>query len=149
MKRIVFLNHNQEQFGTYYRCFFLAKGLSEKGYKVTMLCASGKDFDLRVRKKRINDRFQIITLPRVKYHTFFTGQIELRLPITLLYILFARYDMCHAFTVAQPQIGIPAWVAKKIRKKKLIVDWDDAWGDGFALHHPAMVRRYRNLLVPN
>lgn len=141
MKRVLFLNHNQENFGTYYRCFFLAKGLSEKGYQVTMLCASGKNFDLLVRKKKINDNFFIITLPRIKYHKYFTGQLELRLPITMAYVLFGHYDICHAFTVAQPQIGIPAWLAKKIRRKKLIVDWDDAWEDGFAQHHPWPIKQ--------
>lgn len=144
MKKVLFLNHNQENFGTYYRCLFLAKGLSQKGYRVKMLCASGKNLDLLVRRKKINDNFTIITLPRVKYHEYFTGQIIFRLPLAIFYVLFSKYDICHAFTVAQPQIGIPAWVAKKIRRKKLIVDWDDAWEDGFAEYHPKFVR---NILV--
>ena len=141
MKKILFLNHNQENFGTYYRCLFLAKGLSENGYKIKMLCASGKNFDLFIRKKKINENFTIITLPRIKYHQYFTGQIGLRLPLTILYVLFDNYDICHAFTVAQPQIGIPAWMAKVIKRKKLIVDWDDLWGKGFAEEHSSFISK--------
>jgi len=141
MKKILFLNHNQENFGTYYRCFFLAKGLSEHGYEVKMLCASGKKFDLLVRRKKINENFSIITLPRIKYHEYFTGQLLFRLPLALFFVLFGNYDICHAFTVAQPQIAVPAWAAKVIRRKKLIIDWDDLWGGGFADEHGGMISK--------
>ena len=139
--KILFLNHNQEKIGTYFRCFWLGKNLSEMGHKITMICASGRKFDLLIRRRKVNKNFTIITLPRIKYGKFLTGQIELRLPLTILYVLFLRYDVCHAFTVAQPQIGIPAWVAKKIRRKRLIVDWDDLWGGGFADFHASIIKR--------
>lgn len=125
--------------GTYFRCYFIADGLSKCGYQVTMICASGKSFDLLIRRQKINKHFIIVTLPRIKYHQYFTGQALLRLPLTILYILFARYDLLYAFTVAQPQVGVPAWIAKKIRGKKLIVDWDDLWGGGFAKVHGGIV----------
>jgi len=140
MKKVLLLNHNQENFGTYYRCLFLAKGLSKSGYKVVMSCASGKKFDLLVRSKKIDDNLTIITLPRIKYHKYFTGQI-LRLFISIFQVLFFDYDICYAFTVAQPQIGFPAWVAKRVRKKKLIVDWDDLWGGGFSVEHSGLVAK--------
>lgn len=141
MKRILILNHNQEGFGTYFRCLFLGKGLSRRGYKITMLCASGGKFDLLVRRKKINENFSIITLPRIKYHEYFTGQLLFRLPLALFFVLFSSYDICYAFTVAQPQIGLPAMIAKVLRKKKLIVDWDDLWGGGFADEHTGIVAR--------
>jgi len=139
--RLLILNHNNENYGTYYRCFFLGKYLSQLGHDVTMICASGKNFDLLVRTKRISSNFKVVTLPRIKYHKYFTGQLELRFPLSLLFILFYRYDVLHAFTVAQPQIGIPAWVAKKIRGKKVIVDWDDLWGGGFGDEHPFPIKQ--------
>ncbi len=138
MKTILILNHNQENFGTYFRCFFLGQGIAAKGYQVKMICASGKNFDLLIRKKRINASFTIYTLPRIKYHQYFTGQL-LRLFITLPFILFSQYDICHAFTIAQPQIAIPAFLAKVFRRKKLIVDWDDLWGGGFAEEHTSII----------
>jgi len=139
--RILILNHNNENYGTYFRCFFLGKYLAMRGHTVTMLCASGRNFDFLIRSKKINSNFKIITLPRVRYHKYFTGQLELRLPVLLVFVLFYRYDILHAFTVAQPQIGIPAWIAKKIRGKKLVIDWDDLWGGGFSEEHPFPIKQ--------
>ena len=141
MKKILILNHNHERFGTYFRCYFIAEGLSKFGYKVTMVCASGKNFDLLIKKQKISDNFEIITLPRIKYHKYFSGQVILRLPLTILLVLFCRYDLLYSFAVALPQIGIPAWVGKKIRGKKLIIDWDDLWGGGFAVTHGEIVEK--------
>lgn len=138
--KILMLNHNHENYGTYYRCFFLAKSLSKLGHKVTLVCASGRNFDILIRKKKINEHFDIITLPRIKYHKFFTGQ-SFRGLISIFQVLFKQYDIIHAFTVAQPQIGIPAYIAKKVRSKKLIIDWDDMWGGGFAEYHPRPVKK--------
>lgn len=133
--KILIFNHNQERFGTYFRCYSIADGLSQIGYKVTMICASGRDFDFRVRKQQINPNFLLITLPRVKYHTYHTGQITLRLPLYLYFALTGSYDLFYAFTVAQPQIAIPAVIGKFLKRKKLIIDWDDLWGGGFASLH--------------
>jgi glycosyltransferase involved in cell wall biosynthesis len=132
--RVLFLNHNQERFGTYFRCYYLAKHLAKKGIQIIMICASGRDFDFGIRKIVISNNFTIITLPRIKYHKYFTGQL-LRLILTIPIVLFYRYDVLHAFTVAQPQIGIPALLTKWIKHKPLIVDWDDLWGGGFADEH--------------
>ena len=136
--KVLFLNHNQERFGTYYRCFSLGKALAKRNIDVTMICASGKNLDILIRKQEINRHFTIITMPRIKYHKFFTGQI-LRLILTVPFVLFCDYDILHAFTVAQPQIGIPALLAKWVRKKPLIVDWDDLWGGGFGEEHAQIV----------
>ena len=103
-----------------------------------MVCASGKKIDFFIRRRHIEKNFDIITLPRIKYHKFFTGQV-LRLFLTLPVVLLGNYDVLHAFTVAQPQIGIPALLAKWIRKKPLVVDWDDLWGGGFGLEHSLII----------
>jgi len=138
--RVLFLNHNQERFGTYFRCYNLALALSKKGTQVTLICASGKNIDLLVRTQRVNPNFKVITLPRIKYHQYFTGQI-LRLFITILFVLLANYDILHAFTVAQPQIALPALIGKYLRGKKMVVDWDDLWSGGFADEHSQLVSK--------
>ncbi|MFC1721658.1 glycosyltransferase [Patescibacteria group bacterium] len=138
--RILFLNHNQERFGTYWRCLFLGKYLSALGHEIVMICASGENFDPWIRKQKVTDNFTIITLPRFKYHQYLTGQLW-RMVISIFQALFYRYDIFHAFTVAQPQIGVPAWVAKKIRRKAMIVDWDDLWGGGFADAHRNIIKK--------
>lgn len=137
--KILFLNHNQEGLGTYFRCLFFGKYLSRFGHQVTMICASGRRFDLLVRRKKINKDFNLITLPRVCYHSYFTGQLIFRLPLTCLLVLVLKYDLLYAFTVAQPQIAIPALLGKFLRRKRLIIDWDDLWGGGFAKVHGGLV----------
>ncbi len=137
---ILILNHNHERFGTYFRCKFIAEELTKHGHRVTMICASGKNFDLKIRHHKSSASFSIITLPRIKYSQYFTGQI-LRLLFTLPYIFFADYDVAYAFTVAQPQIAIPAILSKKILKRPLIIDWDDLWGGGFAQAHHSFVAK--------
>jgi len=137
--KILILNHNQENYGTYHRCFFLAKFMAQQGIHIHMICASGRNFDFLIRHRFINNHFSLTTLPRFKYGRFFTGQLW-RMFLSVFQVLFYKYDILHAFTVAQPQIGIPAWFAKKVRGKKLVVDWDDLWGGGFADEHPFPVR---------
>lgn len=130
----IFLNHNYEFFGTYFRCLNIAKNLSDYGHYVTIICASNKKFDLTIKSKLLRKNLKIITLPRIAYGKYFSGQI-LRLLLTLLYLIFKKYDVLYAFTIAQPQIAWPAYFSKKILKKKLIIDWDDLWGGGFGKLH--------------
>ncbi|PIS08814.1 hypothetical protein COT75_05030 [Candidatus Beckwithbacteria bacterium CG10_big_fil_rev_8_21_14_0_10_34_10] len=137
--KILILNHNQENLGTYFRCFNFGKELSHLKHQIIMICASGKKFDLSIRKKKINDNFFLLTLPRICWHRYFTGQGLLRLPLTSFLVLILKYDFIYAFTVAQPQIAIPAILSKIIRNKKLVIDWDDLWGGGFGLVHGKLI----------
>lgn len=140
MKKILFLTTIYENYGGYYRCINLGKHLVKKGFKVEFICASGRNFDLKIRRKKLAENLTLITLPRIKYHQFFTGQL-LRMVISCFQVLIYDYDLFHAFTVSQPQSGVPAWVAKKIRGKKLVVDWEDLWGGGFAERCPFPVKQ--------
>lgn len=143
--KILILNHNQERFGTYWRCFSLGEGLSKLGHQIIMVCASGRKFDLLVRKQIINKDFKIFTLPRIKLFRYFTGQFALRLPFYMYFVLFGEYDLLYAFTVAQTQIGFPAMLGKVIRRKKLVIDWDDLWGGGFAELHFKPIKKILTL----
>ena len=130
----VFLNHNYEFFGTYFRCLNIANNLVNHGHVVTILCASNKKFDLRIKYKLLRNNLKIVILPRIAYGKYFSGQF-LRLILTIFYLIFKKYDVLYAFTIAQPQIAWPAYFSKKILKKKLIIDWDDLWGGGFGKLH--------------
>lgn len=148
--RVLLLNHNPVGYGTYWRVFYLAKYASELGLDITMVCASDEDLDTSIKKKQIAKNFEIITLPRFKYGKYMSGQ-EIRLLLSVWQALTFDYDIVHAFTVAQPQIGFPALLAKYLRGKKLVVDWDDAWHEGFALYHRFPVRNilsFSELYVP-
>lgn len=137
---ILFLNHNYENFGTFYRCFFLARSLARIGHHVDLVCASRKRFDLRIRNKMIEERFKIITLPRIRLHQYHTGH-SLRALINSGIVLVKDYDILQSFAVAQPATAIPTVVARYLTNKPIVVDWDDAWGDGLANSHPSLIGR--------
>ena len=146
--KILLLNYTYFGDGTYWRVFYIGKHLSELGHEVTMICPSDRDFYLRISKEQINKNFLRITLPRIKYTRYYTGQ-EFRFILNILQVLLYQYEIIHCFTVAQPQIGIPGLFSKMLRRKKLIVDWDDLWKGGFADYQPYNVRKILEICETN
>jgi glycosyltransferase involved in cell wall biosynthesis len=146
---ILFLNHNFENFGTYFRCFYLGKNLARMGNRVTLVCASKKNIDFFIRKKHIEKNFTVITLPRIKFHQYHTGHL-LRAIINCFIVLYSRYDILHSFAIAQPTTAIPTVFAKIFKPyKKIVVDWDDAWAGGFGDYHPSIVDYVLNCFERN
>jgi len=146
--KILFLNHNFQNFGTYFRCFYLARHLSKKGIKVDLICASASNLDLKIKQKEINENFKIITLPRIRFHPYHTGH-SLRALINSAIVLFKNYDILHSFAVAQPAIAFPTLVCKIFKGKPIIVDWDDLWGGGFGKYHPRLINTAFSFLEGN
>ncbi len=145
---ILFLNHNQKGYGTYYRCYHLGRELSLMRHKVTLLCASKKNWDLRIRKHKINKNFTIITFPRLRFHKWHTGQ-TLRTFLYSIYAFFSKADIVHGFASALPVTVIPGILWKVIRKKPLLFDWDDVWSGGFADYHNSISRRILSFFEMN
>ena len=137
--KVLLLNHNQMHFGTWHRCIAIATQLKRQGIEVTVVCAAANEFDLRLRRKDV-DGIECIILPRIQYGKYFSGQL-LRLVLTLWIVAFEKYDICYAFTVAQPQIAWPMLFAKKIRNRPIVVDWDDLWGGGFGRYHHPLIHK--------
>lgn len=138
--KVLFLNHNYENFGTYWRCYYLAKYLSLKGISVDLVCASRKKFDLGIRIHRGNGNFRVITLPRFRFHEYHTGH-NLRGLINSELVMIKDYDILHVFAVSQPATAFPTVIAGMFKSQPIIVDWDDLWGGGFGLYHPNLVHR--------
>ena len=138
--RILFLNHNYENFGTYYRCFFLGRSLARLGHHVDLVCASRRVFDLRIRRRFVEERFRIITLPRIRLQQYHTGH-SLRAIINSGIVILKDYDILHSFAVAQPATAVPTVVARRLTSRPIVVDWDDAWGEGLANSHPSLIGR--------
>lgn len=108
--------------GTYYRCFFLAKYLVRLGHEVRLICISGKKLDLGVSVQRV-DGVEIVTIPRlrVKGEQFLQASFEITLSFT------KKCDIIHGFSVSQPSTGIPVILSKALRRKPVLADWDDYW----------------------
>ena len=60
--KILYLNHNFENEGTFNRCFFIGRELVKMGHKVTILTVSN-DAPQFWLKKRIRDGVKIVSLP--------------------------------------------------------------------------------------
>lgn len=146
--KILFLNHNPPGVGTYHRCFFLGKYLSRLGNDVTLICKSEKKMDFHSFISNINDNMHVITLPRAEFKEYNDGHI-FRTLLGSIKSLTMDYDLVHCFAAAQPTTAIPALLSKKLRNKKLFVDWDDPWGGGFAEYHGFVTRYVLGTLEKN
>ena len=130
MKKVLFLNYCYMGQGTYHRCYQLAKYLADSGVEVDLICSTAKNWDWRIRYFALHHGLRLITLPGVIRPGHPLGYL-LRTLIGIFWILTHRYDLVHAFAVALPSTAIPAWFAKRVCRLPLVVDWDDAWGDGY------------------
>lgn len=146
--RILLLTHNYEDWGTYFRCFFLGKYLARAGCQVTILCTSKKNFDLKIRRKTLAANLKVITLPRIRFHEYHTGHF-VRAILNSLIVLLSNFDILHSFTVAQPTSALPTVVYRVLRRKPIVVDWDDDWGEGLAKFHPLPIRKTLIFLEKN
>jgi len=136
---ILFLNHNVENYGTYFRCHHLAKGLTRRGHKVTLLCANRED-TLSV-TKRVDGGLTTVLLPKYKLRGFHTLH-TLRMFYNMAYALFSRYDVLHTFAFPLHPMAVPTLAANYLRPGlKLVLDHDDLWKGGFANQHPGPYQR--------
>ncbi|MEE8483914.1 MAG: glycosyltransferase, partial [Nitrospinota bacterium] len=74
---------------------------------------------------------RLITLPRLTGSALYLGYL-IRSILALPWVFFKRYDIIHSFAVAIPSTSIPVIVAGKFTRKKILIDWDDAWAGGLA-----------------
>lgn len=138
--KILILNHNEKEKGTFFRCLTIAKQLANNfKFEVEMTSLTpllGKPTSLKTKKITIdNIPTFLLTSPRgggslreLPLHIY-RGLINTKIALT------GNYDIVYAFSVASPTISLPVlliFLAKKmgIFKGKLIIDWDDWWGKG-------------------
>lgn len=136
---ILFLNHNVENYGTYFRCLHLARGLTRRGHTVTLLCANRDDTLATTR--RVEDGLTTILLPKYRlggFHTLHT----LRMVYNTAYVLGLDFQVLHSFAFPLHPIAVPTLAAHYLRPgKALVLDHDDLWKGGFANQHPGPYQR--------
>ncbi len=146
--KLLFINHNPEGLGTYFRCYFLARYLADRGHTTTIVCSSKKKFDLTIARREVCPGVEVVTLPAVVLHKYATGRAPRGL-IGSFYAGFGRYDLIHAFAVSQPEAGVPAIAAYLLRRGPIVTDWDDDWGLGILADHPAPLRMFYDVMERN
>jgi len=112
-------------YGGYFRSYNLCLALSKKGVRVDLLVSSNNNFQLSVKKTKINERFYQYELPRINIHPYLNGRV-LRGLIALFVGIFGKYDIIHACVPTQFEANIPAFFLR-LMGKKIVFDWDDYW----------------------
>jgi len=136
--KLLYLNHNPENYGTFFRCYHLARHVAARGHSVTLTCASRTQTLKTVR--RVEGNLTILILPRINFAQYHTGH-TLRMVLNAVRCLTADYDILHSFAFPLHPISFPTLVTGLLRPKiKIVLDHDDMWKGGFTLHHPAPVR---------
>lgn len=149
--KIIFLNHNIQERGTYWRAYNLGKYLCEIDPKisVTMLCVNSKR-SFRLSHKTIRPNFNLVLLPKFFLNNVAERYIGYthRIFYYCWYIFKNRYnfDILHAFTIALLPMSVPTIFARFFLQKKICVDWDDDWGVGFAQYHPFPINKLTGFL---
>lgn len=109
-----------------------------------MVTVTNKDFDLTIKKQKIEKGMELIILPRIKISQYHTGH-TLRAFLNTFLILFSDYDLLHVFVFPVHPMAIPAVLAKLIRRKPLVIDGDDLWRGGWANYHPWLIKKQLEL----
>ncbi|MGC9203144.1 MAG: glycosyltransferase [Thermoproteota archaeon] len=126
--RLAMFNHNEEEAGTYLRCFNFAKNLvANYNYHVLLITISKKpSFSISV--KKIASNFYILFLP-----SLMIGRVDFLRASRYIYNALMNYnfkpDIIHSFAVAHLSTSVPIIVHKLFKDYvKKVVDWDDLWG---------------------
>ena len=125
--RFLMLNHNRQGVGSFYRCWHLARGLSDLGHRVTIVTVSPTH---RLRPTVSRQRgLMIIETPNLLDLVYGVGSGFGILGIPYRAVLAARaeFDVVHAFD-HKPNVLIPALLGSTLNDVPWIADWADWWG---------------------
>lgn len=129
--KILILNHNYFESGTFFRCFHFGKFLSKKGYKVTLITMNPSiSFSPKISQN--NKYFQIIKSPNFKIIWTIGDGLD---GIDIFYrIIFAfrnirNFDIVHAFS-HKLNVTLPALTFKTFSNAVVLSDWCDWWTEG-------------------
>lgn len=130
--KILLLNANRVGIGTYHRALHFGRELARRGHDVTMMTVS-ETSRFRTVRRRDRDCFEIVECPNfldelLPWHA--SGVLDIALRIRELWR--GGYDIVYAFEY-QPNISIPALLARRFKQFVLISDWCD-WHAGASYH---------------
>ena len=126
--RLLFLNHNLRDHGTWFRAFHLARELVRSGHDVTLLTASPHHW-YRVAEEEV-DGVCVVETPSWNP---VIGRDDGWGPLDIAYrlgrVLLQPFDLVYAFA-HPPTVYAPAWLARTLRRKPALVDWCDTYRNG-------------------
>jgi len=134
--RILILNHNDRDKGTFFRCFALGKNLAKLGHDIVLSCLNTVRNTLKISEIQ-EDGVLLYLVPGQHGDSSIT---ELpahlyRAIINTKVALSRGFDVVYAFNVASPTTGLPIVILSLLKKLgifkgQIVVDCDDFWGEG-------------------
>jgi glycosyltransferase involved in cell wall biosynthesis len=138
--KILFLNHNIFNEGTYFRCFHFSRKLVEQGHSLTILTQN--DLYRFKAEHLLVDGVTIIKTPRIlKEWTITAGIDGLDIFYRLFHILTNKYDLVHAYS-HKINVSFPAYTVKAFSSTPVISDWCDWWTEGGILQNFKGLKRF-------
>jgi glycosyltransferase involved in cell wall biosynthesis len=129
--KVLMLNHNPKESGTYFRCFHFAKHLVRRGHQVTIMTCISNRFKPTVEYK---DGVRIIGTPRFRRLADWvvpggldTGFLDILIRVG--HTASNYYDLIHGFDHL-PNVSFPSYFGRKIKNVRFISDWCDWWTRG-------------------
>lgn len=126
---ILFILFNPVGKGTYWRALYLARGLAEKGHKVTILATS---HHRRLRFHTHPDNHPGVTIvesPDLLWGPLRFGWDIWNVIARISWSFTKQFDLVHAFE-SRPVVILPALYWQRFRGAKLVLDWCDWFGRG-------------------
>ena len=122
---LLFLNHNYEYSGTYYRAMPIAQQLGKRGHEVTLLLVSGNQ---AIHPTWTRDGLvRVGKMPNLVVAGTGEGYGLLDTPMRCLHTLLHHYDIVHSSTTSQMR-PLPGFLHACKRGACLVADWGDWWG---------------------
>ncbi len=127
----LFLQHHYINQGTFFRADGFASFVASKNEHVYLTCINDKkSFGINYELSLKNPYVTYIKLPRLFEHNSVI-EILYRIPFVIFLVLKLRYKVLYGFAMGMPTNSIPTIFAGLFLRKKIILDWDDLWGDGY------------------
>ncbi len=125
--RVLFLNHNVVDSGTFFRAFFFGRQLAARGHQVTLVTTS-RNARLAARTYE-RDGIELIEAPDLMPGRARTGWDPFNTQMRRLIVRRRAYDIVHAFD-SRPAVIYPALAAVAHSNALFVMDWADWWGRG-------------------
>jgi glycosyltransferase involved in cell wall biosynthesis len=137
--KILMLNHNLRERGTWHRAWQLARELVRRGHAVTLWTAAPHHYYRPAHS--VEDGVRIVETPS---WAPLAGGDDGWGPLDLLYrsarLLAEPFDLCYAFA-HPPNVALPAWLARRLRGRPLLWDWCDWYAGGIFPKRQALRRQ--------
>ena len=129
--KTLYLQHHYYNQGTFLRAKGLALPLANRRNHIYITCISDKiQFSITKDYCTENPYVSYVKFPRIMKKNSILGMI-FRLPYLCYYVTFKDFSKLYAFALGMPTNAIPALFFKIFKSSKIILDWDDLWGNGY------------------